>query len=42
MTDAEMEAIGMILRSDGFWIGSAMKGYKEDEKDDALDSSGAP
>ena len=31
MTTAEMEAIGMVLRPDDFWIGSAMKGYKEDE-----------
>lgn len=40
MTTAEMEAKGMILRSSGFWIGSQMKGYREDEEDDALDSRG--
>lgn len=42
MTTTEMEAIGMILRSDDFWIGSAMKGYMENEKDHALDSCGTP
>ena len=32
-TPEEMQAIGMILRPDGFWIGEKMKGYRE--KDDA-------
>lgn len=31
MTPSEMEGAGMVLRPDGFWIGSAMKGYKEHE-----------
>lgn len=31
MTPQEMEAVGMILRPDGFWISEPMKGYKENE-----------
>lgn len=34
MTVEEMEAKGMVLRDDGFWIGEKMKGYKEDETAD--------
>lgn len=30
-TSDEMKEIGMILRSDGFWIASEMKGYREYE-----------
>jgi hypothetical protein len=29
MTEEEMMAVGMILRPDGFWIASEMKGYME-------------
>lgn len=31
LTPEEMKAEGMHLREDGFWIGSEMKGYREDE-----------
>lgn len=39
MTTAEMESIGMALRPDGFWIGSQMKGYREDEDETSEDGS---
>lgn len=39
MTTAEMESIGMVLRPDGFWIGSQMKGYREDEDETSEDGS---
>jgi hypothetical protein len=32
-TPEEMTQAGMFLRPDGFWIGSPMKGYKENERD---------
>jgi hypothetical protein len=32
-TPEEMTHAGMFLRPDGFWIGSPMKGYKENERD---------
>ncbi len=32
MTADEMTAEGMILRPDGFWIGSAMKGFWNENK----------
>lgn len=32
-TPEEMIEIGMILRPDGFWIGSQMKGYKENDRE---------
>ena len=31
MTEEEMLAKGMCLNRDGFWIGSKMKGYRENE-----------
>jgi hypothetical protein len=31
-----MIGAGMFLRPDGFWIGSQMKGYKENERDDKV------
>lgn len=31
MTEEEMIAKGMSINRDGFWIGSKMKGYKENE-----------
>ena len=41
MTADEMRAVGMILRPDGFWIGSEMKGYKEHE-DETPKNGAAP
>lgn len=36
-TPEEMREIGMILRPDGFWIASAMKGYREHEDETVED-----
>lgn len=34
MTPSEMEAKGMFLKPDGFWIGEKMVGYRSKENDD--------
>jgi hypothetical protein len=31
-TNEEMLEAGMVLKTDGFWIGSPMKGFKENAK----------
>ena len=39
MSTDEMEAAGMFIRPDGFWVGSAMKGYREHEDETSSDGT---